>query len=101
MTIDVNQEGLIIGVIGAGTMGRGIAQVAAVGGCTVKLFDADHDAALDAASFIEKMLGRAVERGRMEDPDAKAAVKRVEVVKNISEDALFTTTLVSFTRVNC
>ena len=85
MTINANQEGLIIGVIGAGTMGRGIAQVAAVGGCTVKLFDTNHDAALDAASFIEKMLDRAVERGRMEDLDAKAAIKRLEIVQNISD----------------
>ena len=85
MTIDANQEGLTVGVIGAGTMGRGIAQVAAVGGCTVKLFDANHDAALDAASFIEKMLDRAVERGRMEGPNAKAAVDRLEIVNNVSD----------------
>lgn len=78
--IDANREDLTVGVIGAGTMGRGIAQVAAVGGCTVKLFDANAGAAEDAAGFIGKMLDRAVERGRMEAPDAEAARARIEIV---------------------
>ena len=43
-----------IGVIGAGTMGAGIAQVAAQAGCSVKLFDARaHGARADDADFFE------------------------------------------------
>ena len=34
-----------LGVLGAGTMGRGIVQVAAIGGCEVKLYDSSADAA--------------------------------------------------------
>ena len=85
MTIDATRDDLIVGVIGAGTMGRGIAQVAAVGGCTVKLFDANNAAAQDAASFISKMLDRAVERGRMEAPDAAATQGRIEVVGSAAD----------------
>ncbi len=80
MTVDANQEGLIVGVAGAGAMGRGIAQVAAVGGCTVRLFDAKPAAAADAKGFIDNMLGRNVEKGRMAAEDAAAAVDRIEVI---------------------
>ncbi len=80
MSIDATRDDPVVGVIGAGTMGRGIAQVAAVGGCAVKLFDADAAAAKDAAAFIGKMLDRAVERGRMEAADAETARGRIEIV---------------------
>ncbi len=84
MILDANQEGLIIGVAGAGAMGRGIAQVAAVGGCSVKLFDAKDGAAVDSQVFIEKMLSRNVEKGRMAQEDAEDAVERIEVVDSLS-----------------
>ena len=73
MSVDTTRGDPIVGVIGAGTMGRGIAQVAAVGGCAVKLFDADATAAKNAVGFIGGMLDRAVERGRMEAADAETA----------------------------
>jgi len=80
MTLDANQEGLIVGVAGAGAMGRGIAQVSVVGGCRVKLYDAKPGAAQEARDFIAKMLARNVEKGRMAEEDADAAVARIEVV---------------------
>ena len=82
MSIDATRDELIVGVIGAGTMGRGIVQVAAVGGCYVKLFDADAATAVDAVSFIDKMLDRAVERGRMEAADAETARGNIEIVNS-------------------
>ncbi len=84
MILDANQEGLIVGVAGAGAMGRGIAQVAAVGGCSVKLFDAKDGVAVDSQVFIEKMLSRNVEKGRMAQEDAEDAVARIEVVDSLS-----------------
>ena len=39
MTIEPTQDNLVIGVVGAGAMGRGIAQVAATGGCSFKLME--------------------------------------------------------------
>ena len=57
--IDANSADLKIGVVGAGAMGRGIAQVAAVGGCRVVLFDSNAAAVSDASDFIAKMLNRA------------------------------------------
>ena len=55
-----------LGVVGAGTMGAGIAQVAATGGIEVKLFDTQVDAAERAVGRIEARLARAVDRGRMD-----------------------------------
>ena len=63
MTADVN--GLTIGVVGAGAMGRGIAQVAACGGMKVRLFDANGEAVNQAAGFIAGMIGRLAEKGKM------------------------------------
>ena len=84
MTRDANQDGLIVGVAGAGAMGRGIAQVAAGGGCKVKLYDSKDGAPAEAKEFINKMLGRNVEKGRMAQEDAERAVARIEVVEGMS-----------------
>ena len=55
-----------VGVIGAGTMGSGIAQVAATAGCKVKLYDTNQ-AALDKAKVaLEKILLRLIEKGRID-----------------------------------
>lgn len=69
MAIDPNQPNLAIGVVGAGAMGRGIAQVAATGGMRVLLFDTREQATSEACQFIDRMLRRAAEKGNLkEDP---------------------------------
>tara|TARA_B110000046_G_scaffold107291_1_gene114683 strand:+ start:1274 stop:2434 length:1161 start_codon:yes stop_codon:yes gene_type:complete len=66
-----------IGVIGAGTMGSGIAQVAAQSGHTVWLFDTN-DAALDKAqTSLKKIMARLVEKGRKKQEEADAIISRV------------------------
>ena len=66
-----------IGVIGAGTMGNGIAQVFAHSGFEVRLCDAV-PAALDRArATIEKSLGRFVEKGKLAAADRDAALARL------------------------
>lgn len=80
MPVDASKDDLLIGVTGAGAMGRGIVQVAAAGGVNVRLFDLNSDQSKDAVAFIEKMLGRAAERGRMTTEEAAAAVGRIEVI---------------------
>jgi 3-hydroxybutyryl-CoA dehydrogenase len=74
-----------VGVIGAGTMGSGIAQVAAVGGLEVRIFDVAEGAASAAHGKINGFLNRAVERGRMEEGDAARAVSRIQPVDSIEE----------------
>jgi 3-hydroxybutyryl-CoA dehydrogenase len=66
-----------IGVIGAGTMGSGIAQVAAQSNHTVWLFDTN-DAALDKAqTSLKKIMARLVEKGRKTQEEADAIISRV------------------------
>jgi 3-hydroxybutyryl-CoA dehydrogenase len=66
-----------IGVIGAGTMGNGIAQVFAQAGYEVRLCDAA-PAALDRAKqTIDKSLGKFVEKGKLSAGDRDAALARL------------------------
>ncbi len=66
-----------IGVVGAGTMGNGIAQVFAHKGFTVHVVDAA-PAALDRArATIEKSLGKFVEKGKMDAADRDATLGRL------------------------
>ncbi|MEZ4721092.1 MAG: 3-hydroxyacyl-CoA dehydrogenase NAD-binding domain-containing protein [Flavobacteriales bacterium] len=66
-----------IGVIGAGTMGSGIAQVAAQCGHKVWLFDTN-EAALEKAQIgLKNILSRLVEKGKLESKEADAIASRV------------------------
>jgi 3-hydroxybutyryl-CoA dehydrogenase len=66
-----------IGVIGAGTMGNGIAQVFAQSGYDVRLCDAVPAALDKAKSTIEKSLGRFVDKGKLTAADRDAALGRL------------------------
>ena len=72
-------------VIGAGTMGRGIAQVFAQNGYEVYLNDAIPKALDEGIAFIAKMLGRAVEKGTLTADQAQSAKGRLHAVRNIAE----------------
>lgn len=67
-----------IGVIGAGTMGAGIAQVAAAAGHPVRLHDTRAGAAEEAVNRIREGLERPVQRGRMTAAAADALCARIE-----------------------
>ena len=79
MTLDAMRPDLLIGVVGAGAMGRGIVQVAAAGGINVLMTDSRPGAAQEARNFIEKMLTRASEKGTMTREDVAAAMARIKI----------------------
>ena len=66
-----------IGVVGAGAMGSGIAQLAAMHGHTVVLHDSDPDALLHATATTANSLHRLVEKGRLTHDEAKAIRDRI------------------------
>jgi len=71
----------MVGVVGAGAMGAGIAQVAAQAGHKVRLADVHVGAVERAQAGIVKDLGHAVSRGRMSAAEAEAVAARIEAVQ--------------------
>ncbi|MEX1140912.1 MAG: 3-hydroxybutyryl-CoA dehydrogenase [Thermoleophilaceae bacterium] len=67
-----------VGVLGAGLMGHGIAQVAAQAGYDVVLREVDQGRLDKGIGKIEKQLGRAVEKGKLEQADADAIRGRIQ-----------------------
>jgi len=65
-------------VIGAGTMGHGIAQVGATAGYDVSLRDVDEDVLEDALDSIEENLGGAIARDKLTESEAAEALSRIE-----------------------
>ena len=67
----------LVGVLGAGLMGHGIAQVIAQAGYDVVLREVDDDRLAKGVGKIEKQLARSVEKGKLEQGDADAARGRI------------------------
>jgi 3-hydroxybutyryl-CoA dehydrogenase len=72
-----------IGVVGAGTMGNGIAQVFAQAGFDVRLVDAASGALDRARSSIEKSLAKLVEKGRLTATERDGALERLSTGTNV------------------
>ena len=66
-----------VGVLGCGLMGHGIAQICAQAGWDVVVRELDQDALDKGIAKIDKQLGRAVEKGKLEQADADAIRARI------------------------
>ncbi len=66
-----------VGVLGCGLMGHGITQICAQAGWEVAVREADQGALDKGIGKIEKQLGRAVEKGKLEQADADAVRARI------------------------
>ncbi|MGF1552753.1 MAG: 3-hydroxybutyryl-CoA dehydrogenase [Paracoccaceae bacterium] len=76
-----------VGVVGAGQMGWGIAQVFAQSGFEVALHDIDPAAVERARARIAKGLGRLVERGKLDESARDAALGRIGEARDVAEIA--------------
>src|SRR5690348_12528275 len=74
-----------IGVLGAGTMGAGIAQLACVSGARTLLHDPIGEALSRGHESIVKRLRREAERGRLTEQDADAAIERLAPAAVLSD----------------
>jgi len=72
-----------IGVVGAGTMGNGIAQVFAQAGFTVRLVDIAQPMLDRARGTIEKSLTKFVEKGKLSDADRSATLARLSTTTSL------------------
>lgn len=76
-----------VSVIGAGTMGAGIAQIAATNGHEVCLYDSFDGAIENAEIKLKKILNRLVEKERISQEENEAILGRINFTKNIKEVA--------------
>ncbi|MEU6220997.1 3-hydroxyacyl-CoA dehydrogenase [Streptomyces sp. NPDC047022] len=74
-----------VAVVGTGTMGQGIAQVALVAGHPVRLYDAAPGRAREAADAILTRLDRLVEKGRLDGAERDAARSRLLPAEDLAE----------------
>jgi 3-hydroxybutyryl-CoA dehydrogenase len=74
-----------VGVLGAGLMGHGIAQVAAQSGYQVVLREVDEATLAKGVAKIEKQLARAVEKGKSSQEDADAVRGRITATTHYLE----------------
>ncbi len=74
-----------VGIIGSGTMGSGIAQVAATSGCKVKLFDTNSQALEKAKASLEKILNRLIEKGRIDSEEKNRIQGNIQYVNSLED----------------
>ena len=74
----------VIGVLGAGTMGRGIAQIAVAAGYKVRFFDMNREALEEAHTFVARMVNRAAEKGQMEASEAETAIANLTLIDDMN-----------------
>ncbi|MHB1112738.1 MAG: 3-hydroxyacyl-CoA dehydrogenase NAD-binding domain-containing protein, partial [Acidovorax defluvii] len=79
----MNLELQKVGVIGAGAMGRGIAQVCAAAGCTVQLFDSATDAVSRALEEVRTDLALTVRKGKLAQDEADATLARIQPLDDL------------------
>ena len=87
MSFDPTAKDLTVAVIGTGTMGRGIVQVAAQGGMRVIAYDEKPGAAMVAKDYIGKILAGLVDKGRVTAADAKASLDRIGIGHSLEDCA--------------
>lgn len=77
----------LVGVIGGGTMGAGIAEVCAKAGSDVLVLETKQEFADAAQTRIANSIGKGVARGKITQEEADAAISRVRVTLDIEEFA--------------
>ena len=74
-----------VGVLGAGTMGGGIAQVVAQAGFHVRLLDVSEELVKGGIAKIEKSLSRSVEKGKLSSQEKEAILQRIKPTIHVEE----------------
>lgn len=74
-----------IGIIGSGTMGIGIAQVAATSGCNVFLYDANSEQTEKSLQNLEKTLQKLAEKGKMSYEKSEEIFNKIKFCTELKE----------------
>jgi 3-hydroxybutyryl-CoA dehydrogenase len=74
-----------VGVVGAGVMGLGIAQVCAMAGYRTLLFDVNSDAVTEALQQITRNLDKGIEKGKLNAQEKAQTLDNLQAVDNIRD----------------
>lgn len=74
-----------VAIIGSGTMGSGIAQVAATAGCEVKIYDTNLDALAKSKSNLENTLSKLVEKNKIDDHEKSRIENNISYAHTLGE----------------
>ncbi len=75
--MQTNKAVNLIGIVGAGAMGSGIAQIASQAGQDVVLFDLSQEALTSSSSKLQKVMNRLIEKGKVTSDEAIAIQERI------------------------
>ena len=75
--MQTNKAVNLIGIVGAGAMGSGIAQIASQAGHDVVLFDLSQEALTSSSSKLQKVMTRLIEKGKVTSDEAIAIQERI------------------------
>lgn len=81
MAFDPKAADFLVAVVGTGSMGRGIMQVAAQGGMRVLAFDEKPEAAKAAMAHVAKMIETQVAKGRLGADAGQAGLDRIGLAR--------------------
>ncbi|TDP58349.1 3-hydroxyacyl-CoA dehydrogenase NAD-binding domain-containing protein [Flavobacterium dankookense] len=74
-----------VAIIGSGTMGSGIAQVAATAGCEVKIYDTNLDAIAKSKSNLENTLSKLVEKAKIDEHEKSRIENNISYAHTLGE----------------
>ena len=74
-----------VAIIGSGTMGSGIAQVAATAGCEVKIYDTNLDALAKSKSNLENTLSKLVEKAKIDEHEKSRIENNISYAHTLGE----------------
>ena len=74
-----------VAIIGSGTMGSGIAQVAATAGCEVKIYDTNQDTLTKSKTTLESTLSKLVEKGKIEISEKSRITQKIAYVHALGD----------------
>ena len=74
-----------IGIVGAGSMGIGIAQIASTSGCKVFLYDQNVEIAQNALNKLKKILDRLIEKKRINSNKRDEILSNIKIVSSLND----------------
>ena len=85
ITPDPTSSDLVVGIIGCGVMGRGIAQIAVLAGARILLADSREGASTAARDALTSTFGMLVDKGKLDQAQASAAGDRLQACTELKE----------------